>query len=89
LSSDNGFYDEINRAVGLDSPWARWRAVAFGLDDGHGRPPTLRQQVIAGLRLYVATVELMAGAFSPEHAALIMPTVELIRHELEPIHYGQ
>jgi hypothetical protein len=38
LSGDNGFYDEVAGAVGLDTPWTHLRAVAFGVAEVHGRP---------------------------------------------------
>jgi hypothetical protein len=83
LASDNDFYAAVAEAVGRDSDWVRLRHIAFGIAHVNGRPPTLREQVVAGLRLYSVTVELLAPMLRPEDHPLIMQTVELIRHNLD------
>lgn len=82
LSGDNGFYDEIGEAVGIDSEWVRLRRIAFGIEDQKGKSPTLQEQVIAGLRLYVATSKLLSDILEPTDVALIEQTVMLIETEL-------
>ena len=83
LSGDNAFYDEVGEAVGWDSEWARLRRTAFGVAVGDAAAPTLREQVVAGLRLYVLTAELLTGALQPEDEPLVTETVHLIRHALK------
>lgn len=63
LSGDNAFYQEVMDAVGTDSEWARLRRAAFGIQEDGKRPPPLREQVVAGLRLYVVTAELLEKRF--------------------------
>jgi len=83
LASSNDFYAAVAEAVGRDSEWVRLRHITFGIAHTDGRPPTLREQVVAGLRLYSVTVELLAPMLRPEDHPLIMQTVELIRHSLD------
>lgn len=82
LSGDNGFYDEISIAVGLDSEWVRLRRIAFGIEGQDGTPPTLQEQVVAGLQLYVVTSKLLNQILEPNDAILIEHTVMLIESEL-------
>jgi hypothetical protein len=83
LASSNDFYTTVAEAVGRDSEWVRLRHITFGIAPADGRPPTLREQVVAGLRLYIATAALLAPMLRPEDQPLIMQTVELIRHSLD------
>ena len=66
VSSENDSYDGV--AVGRDSRWTRLRRTAFGIEDDGGRAPTLREQVIAGLHLYVETAALSALPSAPPGA---------------------
>lgn len=87
LASDNDFYEAVAEALGRESEWQRLRQVAFGIAHADGHPPTLREQVVAGLRLYVATAALLAPVLRPEDQSLIMHTVELIRNHLDTLVY--
>ncbi|RIK36187.1 MAG: hypothetical protein DCC55_28090 [Chloroflexi bacterium] len=89
LSGDNGFYDEVAAAVGVDSLWTHLRAVAFGVAEVHGRPPSLRERVVAGLGLYVTTAELLDDAILPEYRPLIEATVERINQQVERAYHGE
>ena len=82
LSGDNGFYAEVGEAVGTDSEWAQLRRAAFGIEPPLGIAPTLREQVIAGLRLYVATARLLGPAIEPVYAGLVAQTAARIGAEL-------
>ena len=86
LSSDNGHWDEINRTVGESSAWVRFRHMAFGLEDATGHAPPLRQQVLAGLRLYRLTVAMMEHMLPEPEGGLIRATVTRIEQELERFH---
>jgi hypothetical protein len=83
LASDNDFYVAVAEAIGRDSEWVRLRHITFGIAHADGRPPTLREQVTAGLRLYIATAEQLAAVLRLEDQPLISQTVELIRRSLE------
>ena len=89
LSSDNGTWDEINRVVGETSAWVRDRWAAFGIDNGPGRPPSLREQVMAGLRLYVETAKMIDHALPEHEGELIWATVARIEAELERMEHGK
>lgn len=89
LSGDNGFFTEVAVAVGADSLWSQLRAIAFGLTDIHGRPPSLRERVVAGLHLYAVTAELLGAALQPEHAPLVAETVALINRVIEDAYHGE
>jgi hypothetical protein len=79
LESGHDFYDAVGSAVGGDSTWVHLRRMAFAIPDEHGAVPTLREQVVAGLQLYVETADLLAMVLQPEDRALIKQTVGLIQ----------
>jgi hypothetical protein len=89
LSGDNGFFPEITTAMGQESLWSQLYGVAFGVAEVHGRPPSLRERVVAGLKLYMLTAELLGSAVQPEHASLITETVQLINQEIGNIYHGE
>jgi hypothetical protein len=82
LSGDNGVWDEINRAVGETTQWVRYRRLAFGIDDAGGRTPPLREQIMAGLRLYVLTAAELDHAMPEEQRNLVRETAARIEAEL-------
>ncbi len=82
LSGDNSFYAEIAEAVGADSKWVCLRQTAFAIEDQSGKSPSLREQIIAGLRLYATTVELLGDVIEPADAEIVIQTVKLIEAEL-------
>ena len=82
LTSDNSFYDEVRRAVGLDSEWAQLYSTAFGVEGPDGRAPSLREQVLAGLRLYAVTAKLLVAVLEAGDARLVEHTVNLIKTTL-------
>jgi hypothetical protein len=89
LSSDNGVWDEVNHAVGETTAWVRQRKAVFGIDDGSGRPPVLRDQVVAGLRLYVITAHMIDHALPEQEGELVRATVARIETELERLGHGR
>jgi hypothetical protein len=89
LSSDNGVWDEINRAVGETTPWVRYRRMAFGIEDAvTGHTPTLREQIVAGLRLYILTARELDHALPERERDYVRATVVRIEEELERSGYG-
>jgi len=82
LTSDNGIFAEVNTVAGPDSDWVRLRRTAFGIGQPDGRTPCLREQVTAGLHLYIATAELLAPVLDPHDADMINQTVGLIKTEI-------
>ena len=89
LSGDNDFYAQVGAAVGADSLWTQLRAVAFGVAEVHGRPPPLRERVVAGLGLYATTAELLGAAILPADRPLIEATVQRIHQSVERAYHGQ
>ncbi len=83
LSGDNGFYDEVAQAIGAQSEWVQLRRMAFGIEGEDGVVPTLREQVLAGLRLYVMTAEMLASVLHADDVLLITHTIDLIREMLK------
>ena len=81
-AGDNDFYAAVETELGPDSEWVRLRRTAFGIEDERGRSPTLREQVVAGLQLYVATVTLVESALQEEDRPVIVHTVHQIRTAL-------
>lgn len=81
VSGDNALYDEVGAAVG-DVEWLRLRRTAFGIEDKDGAAPSLRQQVVAGLRLYVLTAALVEEVLEEGDGEMVRQTVALIQAEL-------
>lgn len=84
ITGDNGTYSEVVASLGQDSAWSRLSRQAFGIGSGL----SLREQVTAGLRLYVLTAELLAAVLLPEHAMLVGEAVKRIRSELAGVADG-
>ncbi len=84
LTGDNTLYDEVTAAIGRTSAWSRLLRTAYGIAREDGQPPTLPEQVIAGLRLYALTARLIATAIQPQDAPLVAHTVGLIEQTLGP-----
>ena len=82
MRGDNGIYDDLVNALGAESRWIRLRRTAWGIENDAGVAPILAQQVVAGLQLYIETVQLVASALQPEDAPKVNATVERIRHVL-------
>lgn len=82
LHGDNGIYADLIDALGVESEWVRLRRIAWGIEDEAGVAPTLPEQVVAGLQLYVETVRLLEDAIQPADAPRIYATVERIRQKL-------
>lgn len=82
ISSHNSTYDEVARGMSDQPEWVSLRRAAFGIEDEHGRTLTLREQVQAGLRLYVLTAELLSPVLLPEHRPIIEQAVSFIRAAL-------
>ena len=89
ISGDNGMYDEVDRAMAGHDDWIHLRRSAFGIEDEAGVSPTLCQQVMAGLRLYVLTTEALSDALRPDDRPLIEETAALIRTRLEADGYDK
>ena len=90
MRGDNGIYDDLVNALGAESRWVLLRRTAWGIEDDAGVTPILVQQVVAGLQLYVETVQLMASALQPEDALKVNATVNRIRQVLATYqHTGQ
>ena len=83
MSGDNALYDELSLTMGQQSEWVRLLRTAFGIESEAGRAPMLSEQVIAGLRLYILTAELIAPVLRTEDRPLITQTVQLIRETLD------
>jgi hypothetical protein len=78
VPGDNALFTAVESAVGRDTEWARLRRVVFSVEEIESRPPTLREQVVAGLHLYVITAELIEDTLRPADAPLIKQTVARI-----------
>jgi hypothetical protein len=81
LAGDNAFYDALTQAVEPHSEWAQLRDHAFGVADTDGSVPALRDQVRAGLQLYVVTAELLSSALQPRDVPLIAHAVARIKQQ--------
>jgi hypothetical protein len=93
LHAGGDWFAQVERAVGPETEWVRLRRQAFGVTpdeprdsaNSHPPPPTLRARVIAGLRLYAVTAELLTDEWTPEAAPLISETARLVLERQETI----
>jgi hypothetical protein len=83
LSGDNDFFTAVENAVGRDTEWARLRRIVFSVGGIGENPPTLHEQIVAGLRLYIVTAEMLEGILRPADAPLVEQTVARIRSALK------
>ncbi|HLV35106.1 MAG TPA: nucleotidyltransferase domain-containing protein [Spirillospora sp.] len=78
VESENNYYRQVQRAVGLDSEWTQLHRLAMGLvvasPDARGR---------AGLRLYRETATLLDAIILPEHRPVIEQTLRLLARYTE------
>jgi hypothetical protein len=82
LQSGNDFYDAVATAVGSDSRWVALRRIVFAIEAADGRVPTLHEQVVAGLRLYVETARLLDAVIATDDREVIAHTVQRIESAL-------
>jgi len=82
LSGDNALYHEVTSSIGQDTEWTRLCQAVVGARD---QPATVRERVVAGLRLYILTAQLIGDALQAEDAPLVMETVDLIKNTLPTI----
>jgi hypothetical protein len=74
------WFDDLERVVGPETAWAHLRRRVFGVGDAD--PPALRERIVAGLRFYVATAELLADVWRPPADRLVDHAVRLVRDAL-------
>jgi hypothetical protein len=73
IESDNSVVKQVTKTVGLESSWSYWCHRAFGLEH-----PGLREEVVAGLNLYIETYQLVRDVLRPEDKPLITHAIKLI-----------
>ncbi len=79
LEGDNAFYEQLLAHMGRQSDWVKWWQAAFGI----GPATTLREQIIAGLKVYVETAVFLQDTLTPGDKSLIQQTVAKIKkHQL-------
>lgn len=86
IAGDNAFYSQIIERVGVESEWARLGRAAFGIEGPDGKGVTLREQVLAGLGLYVSTAHLVRDDVDVRSRAIMDHAVEVIEREMEELH---
>ncbi|MEM7019248.1 MAG: nucleotidyltransferase domain-containing protein [Pseudomonadota bacterium] len=82
LSGDNAFFDTLEEVMGAQSDWLYWRRIAFGVTQASDAGPSLREQVIAGLRLYALTAEMLGDILLPKDKPLVFATVKRIQNNV-------
>ena len=75
LEGDNTFYEQLLAHMKPQAEWVKWWQIAFGV----GTPTTLREQVIAGLKVYVETAVFLQNILTPTDNPLIQQTVDKIK----------
>jgi len=82
IYSDNTLMFQVMADVGTHSRWTQLCRLSYGLSREDGTTPSLRERVVAGLQLYLATVDLLQPAIQPKEAPVIARTVERIHAHL-------
>ncbi len=82
LPSENEIFDALDREFGLESEWVRLRKISFGVGADGRLAFSLRERVIAGLKLYVLTAAMLKETLQPDDAAVIRVVIESIQSEL-------
>ncbi|MBX3054158.1 MAG: nucleotidyltransferase domain-containing protein [Caldilineaceae bacterium] len=82
-ASDNHFFADVRRAVGLESRWSTLLALSFGVSAADEDPPSLAGRVRAGLALYCETARLLDSALQAKDRSLIKATVQRIEFSAE------
>ncbi len=82
------WFEHVEQVIGAGTEWAHLRRRTFGVGvrGPAGSVAPLRERVIAGLWLYVATSELLADVWRSPEIELINHTVRLIRDTLNTEH---
>jgi Nucleotidyltransferase domain len=73
IESDNTVVAQITKEVGLESARSHWCYRAFGMEQ-----PGLREEVSAGLRLYIETYQLVRDVLRTEDKPLVTYAIKLI-----------
>ena len=76
LSSDNGVWAEV--AADIPSEWLDLRDRAFAVNGLDGPVASLREQIEAGLHLYVLTARLVASALQDGEREMVEEVVRRI-----------
>lgn len=82
IYSDNTAMFQVMENVGNQSRWSQLCRISYGLNQDDGTTPSLRERVVAGLQLYLETVDLLQSAIQPKQAPVIARTVERIKEQL-------
>ncbi|MCP4428055.1 MAG: hypothetical protein GY803_26515 [Chloroflexi bacterium] len=83
ITGDNTFYSQIVERIGNDSEWARLCRASFGIKSKEGGVFSLPEQVMAGLRLYILTADMIRNDVGIDARAIIDHTVAVIKTEIE------
>lgn len=82
LPSENEIFDALDRVFGLDSEWVRLRRITFGVGADGRLAFSLRERVMAGLKLYMLTAVTLRNVLQPDDAVVIQSVIESIQAEL-------
>lgn len=82
INGDNTLYEDVTGAIGVQSRWSRLLRTAHGIAREDGNPPSIIEQVVAGLRLYALTAQMLTDALQPADLLLVQHTVQLIEGEV-------
>jgi hypothetical protein len=77
-----GYFHQVQEAVGLDSAWTHYQRRALGIPGSTDTLPSLRERAIAALRLYQETFGLFRPSLSARHREAIEPLTDVIEQIL-------
>jgi hypothetical protein len=78
ITSDSTYYQQVEEAAGLDSPWTHYHRIAIGLEDGPMSIVPLRARGIAALHLYRETLVFARPVMRSEHRAVAEQVLRVV-----------
>ncbi|HEV8192044.1 MAG TPA: hypothetical protein VGP82_11255, partial [Ktedonobacterales bacterium] len=78
IESENEYFEQVQQAVGPETPWTAQHRRALGLEIGPARLAPATARGIAGLHLYRETAYLLMPILKAEHRAVVNRTLEVI-----------
>jgi nucleotidyltransferase-like protein len=79
ITNDSTYYQQVQKAVGLDSTWTRFHRIATGIEPGPTGIAPLRARGIAVLHLYRETLLLAKPVMQTEHRAIAEQVLRVVQ----------
>jgi len=82
ITTEGLYYEEVEKAVGLDSPWTHYHRLLTGIDTSDEDTSSIEARAKLALRLYRETATLLWSTLSEQRSAVIRQVLLLIEQVL-------